>query len=106
MDKTLAVELHTRAGNIPETWRSCADNLLAAAAVLLDQREGVARSSEPTADAWRTHPPELMLRGMAIECLLKALLVKRGDKLVEDGKYTSVMHYRGNMPTWRSRIRS
>ena len=90
MDKTLALELHTRAGNTPETWRSCADDLLAAAAVLLDHREAAARGSAPAADTWRTHPSELMLRGMAIECLLKALWVKRGHKLVEDGKYTSV----------------
>jgi hypothetical protein len=41
-------------------------------------------------DAWKLHPPELMLRGMAIECILKALWVKQGHKLANDGKYKGV----------------
>ena len=90
MDRTLAVEIHSRAGNMPETWRSCAGDLLAAAAVLRENRESVTRGPEPAPDAWRTHPSELMLSGMAIECLLKALWVKQGHNLVGDGKYVSI----------------
>jgi hypothetical protein len=36
------------------------------------------------------HPAELMLDGMAIECLLKAAWVKQGHKLAKDGKYLGV----------------
>jgi len=92
MDQKLAVELHTRAGNLPEAWRSCAEDLLAAAAVLRERRE----SPPPLAmgdlvgSEWRIHPAELMLKGMAVECLFKALWVKRGHSLVIDGKYVSV----------------
>src|SRR5438105_3585803 len=32
-----------------------------------------------------------MLRAMAVECLLKALWVKNGGKLAEDGRYKGVM---------------
>jgi hypothetical protein len=90
MDKALAAKLHARAGNMPETWRSCAADLLAAASVLLVNRASMQCNSEPTNDAWRTHPSELMLRGMAIECLLKALWITQGHKLVEDNKYIGV----------------
>jgi hypothetical protein len=90
MDKKLAVKIHTGAGNLPEAWKSCADDLLAAAAVLREHRASVARGPEPAPNAWRTHPSELMLSGMAIECLLKALWVKQGHNLVADGKYVPV----------------
>jgi hypothetical protein len=44
----------------------------------------------PVTDAWSLHPVELMLDGMAIECLLKALWAKQGHKLVNGGKYVGV----------------
>lgn len=90
MDRKRRVEQHTWAGNEPETWRACADNLLAAAAVLRERREAIDSSSLPVPNAWRLHPPELMLAGMAMECLLKAVWVKRGNKLAEDGRYVRV----------------
>ncbi len=85
MDRKRRVEQHTWAANAPETWRSCADNLLTAAAVLRERREGLDSSSASVPNAWRLHPPELMLAGMAMECLFKAVWVKRGNKLAEDG---------------------
>jgi hypothetical protein len=70
----------------------CAGDLLAAAAVLRERREAVNPQPVPVASEWRTHPIELMLNGMAIECLLKALWVKRGHTLAKDGKYVPVPH--------------
>jgi len=90
MDQKLAVELHTRAGNLPEAWRSTAEDLLTAASVLRERRESLDARAVPVPNAWRLHPSELMLKGMAIECHLKALWVKRGHKLVQDGKYVPV----------------
>ncbi len=90
MDRKWRVEQHTWAGNSPDTWRSCAGDLRAAAAVLRERRESIDPSSAPFSEAWRLHPAELMLKGMAIECFLKALWVKRGHKLAKDGKYVGI----------------
>lgn len=90
MDRKLAVDIHTGAGNLPEAWKSCAEDLLAAAAVLREHRTSIAHGDEAAPQAWRTHPCELMLSGMAIECLLKALWVKQGHDIVAGGKYVAV----------------
>lgn len=90
MDRKRRVERHTSAGNSPHTWRLCAGDLLAAAAVLREHRENLNPHSVPVPNGWRIHPPELMLNGMAIECLLKALWVKRGHMLAKDGRYVPV----------------
>ncbi|MGA8345390.1 MAG: hypothetical protein WB781_25900 [Candidatus Sulfotelmatobacter sp.] len=89
MDRTLRVEQHTWAGNSPEAWQLCARDLRAAATVLRERRESIESGSAPVLTAL-IHPAELMLDGMAIECLLKALWVKRGNKLARDGKYLGV----------------
>lgn len=90
MDRTRRVKQHTWAGNSPDAWRSSAGDLLASATVLRERRGAVEPDSSSATDTWRLHPVELMLRGMAIECLLKALWVKGGNKLVKDGKYIGV----------------
>jgi ribosomal protein S10 len=90
MDRSRRVEQHTWVGNSPDAWRSCASDLLAAAAVLRERRESISPGTVPLPNVWRLHPVELMLDGMAIECLLKALWVKRGHKLAKDGAYVRV----------------
>jgi hypothetical protein len=89
MDRTRRVEQHTWAGNSPHAWESRARDLLAAATVLRQHRESMDSNSAPAPTAL-IHPAELMLDGMAIECLLKAVWVKRGHKLVKDGNYLGV----------------
>src|SRR5258705_2710550 len=89
MDRKRRVEQHTWSGNAPEAWRSCADNLLAAAAVVRERR-GSGPNFVAFPNAWRLHPPWLMLGRMDIECLLKALWVSRGHKLAKDGEYVGV----------------
>lgn len=78
--------------NFPGSWASSADDLLLAADVL----EGC---TGDIFDVKREHPSDIkyigipkiqaMLRAMAIECLLKALLLKFGDKLANNGRYQS-----------------
>jgi hypothetical protein len=41
-------------------------------------------------DEGMLHAPEMMLRGFAVECLLKGLWVRQGNKLAENGKYVRV----------------
>jgi hypothetical protein len=81
-----ALREYERAGDDPSAWQDSADNLLRAAAVLAERREGC----EPMSLAGLLRPVELMLKGIAIECLLKAAYVKRGNRLVEDGHYLGV----------------
>jgi hypothetical protein len=89
MDRTRRLEQHTWAGNSPHAWESRARDLLAAATVLRQHRESMESNSAPAPTAL-IHPAELMLDGMAIECLLKAAWVRRGHKLAKDGKYLGV----------------
>ena len=89
MDRTRRLEQHTWAGNSPHAWESRARDLLAAATVLRQHRESMDSNSAPAPTAL-IHPAELMLDGMAIECLLKAVWVKRGHKLAKDRKYLGV----------------
>jgi hypothetical protein len=89
MDRTRRVEQHTWAGNSPHAWQLCARDLLAAASALRERRESIESGSAPTLPG-QLHPAELMLDGMAIECLLKAVWVKRGNKLASDGTYRKV----------------
>jgi hypothetical protein len=77
------------AGNSVDTWTGSADSLLAAASVLRRAREAVNVEAvdvgDPIPDDALTHPVEIMLRGFAVECLLKALWVSRGNHLAQSG---------------------
>src|SRR5262245_22288958 len=90
MDRERRIEQHTWAGNSPETWRSCADDLLAAALVLRQRRHSTDPCAVPMHQPWRLHPIELMLSGLAVECLFKALWVKRGNRLTSERKYVGI----------------
>src|SRR5258706_4056497 len=87
MDFKRLVEHHSAAGNSASGWISSADGLLAGAEVLREQRLAAEHECDPPPGTWRTHPPELMLRGMAVECLLKAVWLTRGGTLAADGRY-------------------
>jgi hypothetical protein len=44
----------------------------------------------PTSDEWRITGVIIMLRAMAVECLLKALWLKSGGQLAKNGKYRGI----------------
>lgn len=94
MDRTLATKLHEGAGNLPRAWEAAAEDLLAAAQILKERHESFDRESLGPGDSMPPEsgvkPVELMLRGMAIECMLKALWVKQGNAIVRAGKYLGV----------------
>ena len=94
MDARFVEQLHTDAGNLPAGWEMSADELLAAAQALRERGESFDRASlavgEPIPISGRLGAVELMLRGMGVECLLKALWVKQGNVLVDSGQYVSV----------------
>jgi hypothetical protein len=86
--------MHSRAGNCFATWWSVAGDLLAAAQLLKEGRESLDLTTLSSEDAippeGRVGAVELMLRGMAVECLMKGLWVKNGNPIVKDGKYVKV----------------
>ncbi len=94
LDAKFAEMLHTRAGNCFAAWQSAADDLLAASQVLRERAESFDPNSlavgDPIPAEGRLGAVELMLRGMAIECLLKALWLRHGNTLVKDGRYVGV----------------
>ena len=83
-----------RAGNSPDAWQSVVDSLLFASQVLTERYDAPDSNSSvvPTQNSNRTRlgGVELMLRGMAVECLLKALWLKQGNLLVKAGKFEPV----------------
>jgi len=94
LDKTYAEILHARTGNSVLAWTSVAPDILAAANVLKERVDSfdlgsVAAGDSVPREALLGHVV-LMLRGMAVECLLKGLCLKRGNELVVDGKYSRV----------------
>ena len=83
------LEWHLEAANNPDTWETAADDLLNASGVLTREREAVLKREPEHTDvksalaATMLRPVELMLRGMALECLMKAVWLKRGGRFVE-----------------------
>ena len=88
------LEQYHKAGNWHITWALSADELLSASRLLRKHRYAFdykkLRVGDDIPDEGKILSPELMLRGFAIECLLKALWVKRGGVICVDGKYTGV----------------
>src|SRR5437870_4009614 len=80
---------HLETANDPDAWETAADDLLNASGVLAREREAVLKRAPEEADAKSAlaatmlRPAELMLRGMALECLMKAVWLKRGGRFVE-----------------------
>ena len=87
LDAKFAKTQHERVGNFPRAWQLVASNLLSASQVL---REKCESSDSRSATTGELGAVELMLRGMAIECLLKALWLKQGRALVKDGHFKGV----------------
>jgi hypothetical protein len=94
MPQALQIAHFDRAGNLPASWHLSADSLFAAARLLKAQRDRYdpwsIKVGDTIPDEGKILWPELMLRGFAIECLLKALYLKRGNKLAVAGKYVGV----------------
>jgi hypothetical protein len=88
------IEEYDKVGNDHNAWASSADGLLAASRLLRKLRTTFDLESVAVGiaipDEGRIHPADLMLRGFAVECLLKALWVKQGGTICIDGKYVGV----------------
>jgi hypothetical protein len=94
MDAKFAAEQFERAGNLATSWYAVAENLLLASNVLKERAASFDPFAVSTDDAvpreGRLGAVELMLRGMAVECLLKAVWLAKGNELVDGGKFLGV----------------
>lgn len=84
------IAMYDQVGNKSAAWEASADSLLAAAS-LLQMARNIAGTvpihvGDPISDGEKSQPAELMLRGLALECLFKAVWVKRGNLLALGGK--------------------
>jgi hypothetical protein len=84
---TLAEQQHERAGNFAPAWQMCGHELLFASRVLRDR---IATAPQSEFAGMKLGAIELMLRAMAVECLLKAIWVHRGNKLSQGGEYSPI----------------
>lgn len=108
MDDKYAELLHTRTGNFHAAWQSAADDLLIASQVLKERAESFDANSlaagDPIPVEGRLAAVEIMLKGMAVECLLKALWLKR---VTRSSRTANTLEFavRGTMTFHSSRLR-
>jgi len=90
-DNATPQELFEMIGNDPAAWAGRAEALLTSADLLRAQYPHV---PEDDPDAFweflKLHTVAMMLKGMAVESLLKAIWIARVSSLVIDGKFRSV----------------
>ena len=84
------IQMHEDTGNNHIAWEIFANNLLVSSNVIKKQRDRGEVDENGIPYDIQILFPEIMLRGFAVECLLKALWVKRGEKLVSDGEYKGI----------------
>lgn len=84
-------------GNHPVCWILTADDLLCAATILKEKRIHFYKNTAFTLAANQPIPPEgrilnseIMLKGFAVECLLKAIWVKNGNVLATNGRLQKI----------------
>ena len=85
-------EVHEMIGNLPDSWVRKANELLISSALLYERYSEIDHSDP------REHlKPEaqvleiiLMLRGMAIECFLKAIWLDKGQNFIKDGRFRNI----------------
>jgi hypothetical protein len=86
--------MHEATGNQWAAWALVAHNLLAASRLLKSHRDRFDASrlkvGDDIPDEGVVLAPELMLRGMTVEALLKCVWAKRGKRLVDHGSYIGV----------------
>jgi hypothetical protein len=82
------IEIHTRVGNDHQNWTHTAQTLFAGRKVL--ERERSFQSGKASIESL-TVWIEIMLTAFGIECLIKAIWLKQGPKLAQNGKYVEMI---------------
>ena len=93
------VVAHTRVGSDYRVWARVAQALFAASAILMHERErerANLRGSGVAPMEMLTVGIEPMLMSFAIECLVKALWIKKGNEIARNGKYIPIIKNEGH----------
>jgi hypothetical protein len=89
------IKIHTRVGNDYRTWAITAQALFAGSTILTRERERARENMPPGLSKapieMRTLWIELMLAAFGIECLIKAIWIKKGHQLARNGKYIEII---------------
>src|SRR5437868_4524341 len=84
---------YSRTGNNYRNWIHTANRLLASSAILAREtrsaRNSLRHGAQPPIELL-TVWTEVMIAGFAVECLIKAVWLKKGNELVQKGKYVGV----------------
>jgi hypothetical protein len=90
-DNLTPKELFDQIGNDPSQWSARAEALLTAAEVLDSQFSQTPKDNfDEFWEFFKLHSISMMLKGMATECLLKAIWISRISHLVTNGKYRQI----------------
>jgi len=90
-DNVSPQELFESSGNDPALWASRAEALLTSAHVLDAQYAEVPKDDlDLFWKFFKLHTVAMMLKGMAIECLLKSIWIAHVSSLVVNGKFHSI----------------
>lgn len=87
------IEDYDRSGNMPEAWYIKGEKLLIAIGILFNNYSKVKLAKlhkRGFPKSGKILPIIQMLRGMCLECFLKALWLKKGNCLVKNGKYIGI----------------
>lgn len=87
-------QIYDKTGNDPKAWFRHAEELLISHSILYDEYKQVdytkLGNEGLVPDEGRILMPTLMLLAFAIECLLKALWLKQGNRLAENGELKKI----------------
>ncbi|MDO9600565.1 MAG: hypothetical protein Q7J47_22830 [Azoarcus sp.] len=92
-------EIHEALGNDTEQWLLRADALHRSGEFLYERIQEPPTNGADVLEVWSwfsIHDVGRMLRGMAFECLLKAMWLARGEVLVKDGRFIGIPGTKGH----------
>ena len=102
VDYTELIEQFKRAGQLPIIWQWTARDLVCAANTLRRRREELVAANAPEgASRHATKMPILLLYGLALENLLKGLLVAQGTDATTTGKLNATLKTHDVLRLWR-----
>lgn len=103
-DYTELIEEYKRSGEFPLIWQWTARDMICAANVLHHKREAVQERRAEAAPELRFHTtpaPVMLLYGLALEILLKGLLVAQGVSATSTGELNAKLKTHNLLHLWR-----
>jgi len=98
--KESPIDRHTRVGNSYVSWKRTAETLFESSEILRRERERVCLTLKPgpVPKGIFTTWTAVMLTAFGIECLIKAVWLKQGHQLAQNGKCMEMIKNEGHSP--------